>query len=292
MSNERKLVLLAVNPKAGSGGGAATLAELDRGLVAAGFQVVATSDLAELNRLAMRGSADQSLRTIVACGGDGTARLVVEQLGSKVPLSVFPLGTENLLAKHLGISRHVPTFCRMLQADRRIRLDVGRANGQLFLLMVSAGFDADVVRRLHLERRGPIRHWSYFGPMLQAIWGYPFPQIRIAVEGAEWAESRWAFVFNLPRYALNLPIMPWADGHDGWLDIKVFPGGNFWRGLLYFFSVLLRVDQRLGLSRCARGKSIELTSSAEVPYQVDGDLGGTLPLRVEILPDYLEVIVP
>jgi diacylglycerol kinase (ATP) len=290
--SELNLVILAANPRAGTGTKKHLLAELADGLAQHGFTVETTSDLETLNSLVKSGTSSRSLRGVVACGGDGTVRLLADRLGASIPLTVFPMGTENLLAKHLEISTDIQKFCQMMVANRRIRFDAGRANGQLFLVMVSAGFDADVVRRLHSERRGPIRHTSYFGPLWYAIFGYRFPQMTLLVDDVEIEPARWAFIFNLPRYAMNLPLAPTARGDDGWLDLKAFPKGNFWHGLTIFFSVLLRRDERWAHSRHVLGKVFELTSRESVPYQIDGDVGGELPLRVEILPAYLELIAP
>jgi diacylglycerol kinase (ATP) len=202
------------------------------------------------------------------------------------------LGTENLLAKHFQISGDVKSFCQMIQAGIKQRIDAGRANDQLFLIMVSCGFDAEVVDKLHRTRVGHIRHSSYFSPVLKTICSYRFPKLQIAVDGQQLSAARWAFVFNLPRYAMNLPLAPMALGNDGLLDLKTFHRGNFLNGLLNYFSVLMRRDQKWKLSKHTTGKIVEITSESPVAYQIDGDLGGHLPVKIEILPAYLSLFTP
>jgi diacylglycerol kinase family enzyme len=39
-------------------------------------------------------------------------------------------------------------------------------------------------------------------------------------------------------------------------------------------------------------RRIRIDSDAEVPFQLDGDPGGTLPVEIEVLPQRLNMIVP
>jgi diacylglycerol kinase family enzyme len=44
-----------------------------------------------------------------------------------------------------------------------------------------------------------------------------------------------------------------------------------------------------GVGRAAR---LRITSEEQVPYQLDGDLGGFLPVEIEILPMRMTLLVP
>jgi diacylglycerol kinase family enzyme len=184
----------------------------------------------------------------------------------------------------------------MILAGNCRQLDAGRANGQLFLVMASCGFDADVVQRLHSNRDGHIRHWSYAKPVISSIKKYKYPKIRIRLESADGkkqtATSRWAFTFNVPRYAMNLPIIPDADPEDGELDLCTFRGGNLFRGLYYLFAVLMRMRHSWTTSKTFRFVKLTMESDGEVPYQLDGDPGGVLPLEIEVVSSGVTVIVP
>ncbi len=291
-NSEPRLVLIARNPTAGRGSSANRITDLATGLEKCGFEVVVESNLEQITQIAREVKTAGNLRTIVGAGGDGTIRLIASHLGSEFDYAVFPLGTENLLAKHFRISGDAESFCRMIQSDHRQRIDVGRANGQLFLIMVSCGFDAEVVDKLQRNRVGHIRHSSYLSPVLKTIWNYRFPSLQINVDGQEVAAAKWVFVFNLPKYAMNLQLAPTAKGNDGLLDLKTFHRGNFWNGLLNYFSVLLRRDQKWKFSQHTTGKEIKISSETPVAFQIDGDLGGHLPVKIEILPAYLSLFTP
>lgn len=259
---------------------------LDVRLLTSIDEVKATVD--ELGR-----GAESRLRAVVAAGGDGTVSLLANQLPVQTPIAILPLGTENLLAKYLDLTADPKLLAKTIVRARMVRLDAGRANGQLFLVMASCGFDADVVHRLHSQRKGHIHHWSYAKPIFNSIGTYRYPKVRIYVDGREKRISaKWAFIFNVPRYAMNLPIVSDADPCDGELDLCTFKGGNLIRGLFYLGVVLLKRHRSWRYSNFQRFRKVRIESDDPVPYQLDGDPGGFLPLEIEIMPGFLQVLVP
>ena len=91
------------------------------------------------------------MRCVVAAGGDGTVSAVINELSADVALAVLPLGNENLFAKAFGFEDDPGALARAIARGARQPIDLGRAHttagSRLFTLMLSAGFDADVVHR-------------------------------------------------------------------------------------------------------------------------------------------------
>jgi diacylglycerol kinase family enzyme len=165
--------------------------------------------------------------------------------------------------------------------------------------MVGCGFDADVVRRLHATRTGHIRHWSYIKPILGAIRSYQYPAMRVYCGDSEDTVSpqpsitaKWVFTFNLPCYAGGLGLAPWADGQDGALEVCTFARGSFPRGLVYLAGVVLGRHRRWRDCVTTQARWLRIESDAPVPYQVDGDPGGDLPLTIQVLPNRLTLLAP
>jgi diacylglycerol kinase family enzyme len=160
--------------------------------------------------------------------------------------------------------------------------------------MAGCGFDAEVVRRVHERRTGHLRQGACFGSALRAIAGYPFPEIRVhwgeEDAGGEPLSARWLFAFNLPCYGGGFRIAPQADGADGLLDVCALGRGHLWHGLKFVAAVLARRHQRLADWTARRVRRVRLTS--QVPYQLDGDPAGLLPLDLEALPGRLTLVVP
>lgn len=287
-------VIISINPFSGSSSGADAVEQLQRCLSEKGYQVSVLSSIQDVCKLAIELSEGGELKAVVAAGGDGTVSLLVNTLPSMTPIAILPLGTENLLAKYFEVPMDPLRVAELIDVGESVCLDVGRANGKIFLIMASCGFDAEVVRKLHSQRKGNIRHWSYVKPIWDSIRQYRYPKIQIFVDHQpQPIQTSWAFAFNVPRYAMNLPIVADADPLDGELDLCTFREGKFLRSLYYFFLVLLGYHRKLKEGQLYRFKRIRVEAvdaDAEIPFQLDGDPGGVLPLEIEVLPKFFRVV--
>jgi diacylglycerol kinase family enzyme len=290
-------VLVSLNPRAGSRARHDLVRAIEDTLVDARYRVTVSTSLGELSDLAHEGLQTGELRAVIAVGGDGTASVVRNHVPLAIPLLPLPMGTENLLGRVVDQAVEPAAVRRTLDEGVVIGLDLGRAGDKYFLLMVSAGFDAEVIRALHESRRGNIHRTAYVLPTLQAIRGYTYPQIQVFLGDAPAVERpqhcRWLFAFNLPLYALGLQIAPDAIATDGLLDLCMFQGGRIWSPLRYLWHVKLGGHLALDDAALIRSQRfrIEGPSSPSVAYQIDGDYGGTLPVDVEIRPGELRLLV-
>lgn len=302
ISSSARLVVISRNPHSGKSASLERVAELQRRLTAAGYRVELPDSVAAVCAAAQAGHAAGELRAVIAAGGDGTLNMLVNQLPVGVPLLGFPQGTENLVAKYLGWAAEPERVCQLLDSGMAVDLDAGQANGQIFLAMFSCGLDAEVVHRMHAERRGHITHLSYIRPIFGALRGYKYPpfQLEYPAETGEKAKpeshtARWLFISNLPTYAGQIGITPRATPTDGLLDWCAFQAGSFARSLGYLFWVLLRRHPTLPDCRLGLGSEFRISSNepdgVQVPYQIDGDPGGFLPVEIKVLPGRFRVIV-
>ncbi len=286
-------VIVAWNPGSGRHSRRDLLLDLVAKLEQAKYEVHVESEIDGIKSRVKELLAENRLRGVVSAGGDGTVRFLANELGSSVSLAILPWGTENLIAKHLKISADIDQLVSMIVLGKQIQLDAALANGELFFVVLSCGFDAQVVADTHKNRTGHIKKRSYLPAVWSAIWNYRYPALKIAVDGIELGpQPRWAFVFNLPRYALGLRIAPEASGRDGVLDVCTFERGGFWRGMGYFLAILFRYQRKLSGAQHRQAKSIRISAEVPLAFQVDGDPGGELPVEVRVLPNYLSVFVP
>jgi diacylglycerol kinase family enzyme len=290
-------VLISNNPRAGSRWRQDRIGAIARVLSGAGYDVQTTSDIGHLATLSADAWKSGDLRVVVAVGGDGTASLVRNHVPLEIPVLAVPAGTENLLGRYTSQSVEPQGVLRTVAEGVTIGLDLGRAGEKHFLLMMSAGFDAEVVRTLHERRRGNIRRTAYIWPALQAFRGYHYPELRLysqdGLSKGEPLSCRWLFGFNLPVYALGLPIAPTAVANDGLLDLCAFQRGTAWSIVRYLWYVKRGGHTSLADTRLLRTRRFRLDAveAENIAYQLDGDHGGVLPVDVEVIPGDLRLLV-
>lgn len=293
-------ILIAANPKSGAFSRQALLDNLRDTLISDNFTVDVCTSLDQVECQAAELHNAGRLRAVVSAGGDGTAAALANRITAEIPLLIFPLGTENLLAKHLGLNSDVAAARERLRSSRSIALDVGLANNKMFLVMASCGFDAAVVDDMHANRKGHINRWSYTRPILRTLSRYGFPLAKLTEQDEQLHQTReqqaaWTFIFNLPRYAANLKFCPQADPLDGKLDVCTFRKPGMVNGFGYLTRLWLGSHQSMTDFSHTVATSIALRNSDEsatpIPYQLDGDPGGVLPLDIRVLPGRLKLIV-
>jgi diacylglycerol kinase (ATP) len=315
-------VLIFTSPKAGSGCGRDGIASLVDALHAVGKAAEVTTTLQrvhDLFRIPTQNKALVKSPLIITAGGDGTLALVAQNTPPKTVLLPMPLGTENLLAKQFRYATNTDDIVRTVLHGKDHAIDAGVANGKLFLVMATCGFDAEVVRAMHLRRRGHINRMSYASPIWRTLMRYRFPPLQVVFpqqqsplvpvldreksdedgdsealskSGCTETVCRWAMVFNLPRYAAGLDIEPEAVGDDGSLNFLGLCKGSLLTGVRYLGGVVVgrhiqwKDVTRLPITQC------RITSSERVSYQLDGDYGGRLPLDISILPKHITLRLP
>jgi diacylglycerol kinase (ATP) len=99
-----------------------------------------------------------------------------------------------------------------------------------------------------------------------------------------------AFVFNLPQYALNLPLAPGADPADGLLDVYVFERPGLMALARYFAAVVRGRQTRLPDHHHRQAHRVHLFAAERTPVQTDGDPAGFLPATFEAVPRALSLI--
>jgi diacylglycerol kinase family enzyme len=294
-------VLIAANPKSGSKNRFELVAELEHRIGSLGYRCEVITQLEELERRARILNGDHELRAVVAAGGDGTISAVAERTPIDVPLRIFPLGSENLLANYLSVSRKPIDCAEAIHRNEIRQMDGMEIGGRLAFVMATVGFDAEVVRRVHQSRKSHITRWAYRYSALAAwiLYGWPTFSIRIqrlennivqTVEGT----SQWCFVFNVPRYATGLSLLPDSDPSDGLLNVGYFERSGRIRGIFQYLQVLRGNHQSSKHWRDCLGSEVQMSDhhqGTSPPFQYDGDWGGMLPVSIRVVAKRLKLVI-
>lgn len=285
--------LILANPI--SGGGKARLlapalatALRERGIEAEVHLTQAAGDAAAQAREAPA----RGFTGLVAVGGDGTVNEVLNGMADPtMPLAVLPVGTANVLALELRLPRDPVQLAALIASRSTRQLAIGLAAGRRFLLFCGIGLDGAVVQRLSQVRSGTLGKHKWLGPILHTV--RHWPRFDLAVEfddGTRLDGVSTVLVTRVRNYGGIAAMPPGIDLGDGRLHVLCFrPRARLawiWLGFLAILR-LLRPGRWL-VHRTARA----ITVSGSAPYQIDGDHGGTAPVRIELAAVQATVFAP
>ena len=244
----------------------------------------------EAKKAAERGKYD----IIVAAGGDGTFNQVINGImGTNIPLGLIALGTSNVLMRSLGFPLNPIDAAKIILEGNLKKWDLGMANGRYFAIMASCGFDALATEETNLKLKRFMGKYAYILAAIQNIPTYKPYRMHISLDGKE-THYRPIFVSisNAPFYGGGYTLTPDAKMDDGLLDVFLFDSSSFSRLLYFALRVILNLPLNLREISIVRAKAVELQAPGRVPYQVDGDVFGSLPVKVSIQPRAIPIITP
>ncbi|HEY7304688.1 MAG TPA: diacylglycerol kinase family protein [Bryobacteraceae bacterium] len=234
---------------------------------------------------------------IIAAGGDGTINEVANgMLHSGVPLAILPGGTANVLAREIRLPRSMDRVAARIDELQPIRIPVGRlhtpAGPRVFLCMAGAGLDAEIVYRLNLDLKAVMGKLAYYVGGFGQVFR-PLKEFEVTVDGHSHTAS-FALISRVRNYGGDLEIARGASLLRNEFEVVLFRGTIGMRYLPYLFGVVLRRMNQMKGCRVVRGSSVACASvpATDIYYQVDGELGGPLPVSAEIVPDALTLLVP
>lgn len=294
-----KLQQLAVvfNPWANRGR-AAHLADAIRwSLRAAGFapELFYTTGPGEATTLVQRLAHQDRWAAVVAAGGDGTINEVVNGLwGCSLPLGVIPIGTGNDFVKMLGLrANDLPGAVARIASGQMRTIDVGTANGRVFVNGVGVGIDAQIaIEAQRIKRLNGMM--VYVAALLRTIVVFRPPQMRISVAGDE-LEGRHLMVTigNGRCHGGGFWITPAAEIDDGLFDLCVVQAMSTLAMLRHFPKVMRGTHTRLREVSITRTRQVHISASVGVPVHLDGEILGAAmqELNIELHRDALRVLV-
>jgi YegS/Rv2252/BmrU family lipid kinase len=287
-----KRAVFIVNPAARS---ARRFERLPEALAAmAGWEAsIAPTEAATHATELAREAAARGIEMVVACGGDGTVNEVANGLaGSETALGVVRGGTANVWAKEIRMPKRVDRAVAALASGETRTVDLGRAGERYFLCVAGAGFDAAIVREVHAGVKSRFGAMAYVLHALRRAFSQRAVEAEMRANGdALSGQLYWLVLGNTRSYAGVLNITDRALVDDGVIDLCLLRCGGPHRLLwLALMVVLHRHHERAHVVSRPVG-AFEIATPG-LPVQVDGEYLGETPMRFEVAPGALRVIVP
>ncbi len=241
--------------------------------------------------------AAQTVERVIAIGGDGTVTDVAAGIlaaGGQVPLAVVPVGTANILALNLGIPGHPAAAIDLAVGGRVALIDVGRVNGEIFLLTVSTGLHAEMVARADRDSK---RRW---GVAAYGVAGWKANQEvertrhQVTCDGvSEEFDVTMMQVMNCGAvFRRTWELAPGVSPIDGTLDVLAYSAASIPEYMLAAAQVLRGAPTSTDLVEHRRAARVTIATDPPVRVQRDGEPAGRTPVEIDLLPQALPVVMP
>jgi YegS/Rv2252/BmrU family lipid kinase len=289
--------------------------------VEAGIIVTQSSaDAAEQARKAIAEGCD----TVFACGGDGTIHDVLQGLaGTRVALAVVPMGTANALAHDLGLPLEPAKAVRAVIDGEHRRVALGRLrvlglDGKpvilYFTVAVGIGVDAHLFYKLHSGMKQHMGMAAYYAKAWHLWFTHRMERFSVACSNGGIAQFSHGNVTEMLAVRIRnfggvvRELAPGASLDRNDLRVVVSRTSSRFTYLLYVTRGLLGATFRVPgvelvhsdhvkcdyVSKAApASKEAEgVNPSTRVYVEADGELVGTLPAEITIVPDAVTLLVP
>ncbi len=237
---------------------------------------------------------------IIAVGGDGTVNEVVNGIvkgGHSTPLAIFPAGTANDFANHIGMPQDIDKFCDVIRKGRIIKSDVGVSGDVYFINVASGGLLTEVAHNVSPAAKSILGHMAYLIEGAKKLTLFPelkSVKLKISSEEKTIEEDILLFIVsNSPGVGGFRSVSPKADITDGLLDVLVIYKQNFLDMMNLF--IQLNNGTHVGNSKLSyfqtKKLNIECKDNNCIILDLDGEKGDRLPIEISVVPKAVNLFV-
>jgi lipid kinase, YegS/Rv2252/BmrU family len=235
---------------------------------------------------------------VIAMGGDGTIGAVIRGIaGSKARLGIIPAGTENDIARALGIPEDLKEACAIIASGNTRKVDLGcittkNEKNHYFFMMIAIGLTATLYPMVNDVPNGK------FGGVMEAIKTIlkykPNPTVNLTLDDDSKieVETMLVTITNTPVTGIKNLVAPDASMEDGLLDISVYPGFSKAELLNYFIKTANEGTTPDGRIQRYRAKKIKVKTSPKLDISSEGIIVGRGTAWIKLLPGAMRVIAP
>ncbi|MBZ6495552.1 diacylglycerol/lipid kinase family protein [Natrinema longum] len=295
-SHEASDRVLVLNPVSGSGEHVDDVVGL---ATDHGFEIMTTEESGDAKRFAREAAPSADL--VAAAGGDGTLNAVVNGIADAAALettavAVVPAGTGNNFAANVGIEGLEHAFT-VIEDGRRREIDIGTANGRVFVNSCVGGITAEASSETTTESKAELGVLAYVKNTVETLGEFDSLPLRVETatgsngeRARAWeGEALFVLVGNCRRFTGARTAQ--ANVEDGRLEVTIVEdaattdllGGAALEGL--FGQESTHIVRR-------RTPSLVIESHADaIEYSLDGEILETERLHLETEPATLTIAV-
>lgn len=236
----------------------------------------------------------QDVDLIISFGGDGTLHEIINGIMPEekhLPISIYGGGTQNDLAKAIGIPDDEEKYAQMITDFNLHAIDVGRANDIYFINVLACGSISSVAHKANQNLKGAIGPFAYYMEGLRQVNPGKISKQRIHIESETFNYEGEYFLFmvaNSSSVGGFRKINPGATIDDGVFNatlIKRTPASTV---LELLFGVGDGTHVQADEVEYFETSALKITTKDE--FDVDGEAFDAETIHIEILKNALTIV--
>lgn len=224
---------------------------------------------------------------VIAAGGDGTLHAVINWLKRNaidLPVGVIGSGTSNDFAANLQLDEE--KVIDAVAEGRTRPVDLGLVNGaEYFINVASAGVFTSIAHEVDSRLKNFLGKSAYYLRGLSELKNFRTVPLEIVADGQKFSIDAFLFlVLNSSCVAGFKKIADTAQIDDGKLDLLALKKCSV-SNLVTLAKKILAGESIQGDDNILslQAAQIEISSSVELTSDLDGEVGSSLPLKIETL---------
>jgi len=286
-----KKVRMIINPSSGRGIFSKsidliTLEMLNRGYEVSRYYTQRKFDAMEETIRVCKSDYD----VIVACGGDGTVNEVANGIGRSkrlVPVAIFSTGTVNDFSKVLNLPDNTKEFVDMIETGYTRDIDMGKSGYSYFVNAMGAGFISSVAHTATTQSKTALGRLAYYIEGIREFGKSGIKARKMKIVSREFSiedDILMVLVSNVESIGGIKKLSPLAEVEDGLLDVLIIKKSPLNKVIQIMLNLMSGKHVDHANVEYYKTTSVNIETDEEVQVDVDGEFGGYLPTKVEVIP--------
>lgn len=254
-------------------------------------------------------SLKRGFRNFISVGGDGTLHEIVNGIFyqkevpvSEITMAVLPAGSANDWTRMYRIPKDYDKAIETVLEGRTVMQDVARVeysqagvrNSRYMVNVAGVGLDANICLRCNASKdKGKSGDLAYVKAAFKALVSRTSTPTKVVVDGRSFFSGKmFSLAFGIGKYSGGgMMQVPDAVADDGLVNVMVARKVSKIKFLLLFKQLFKGTIYRIREVSHTTASRVCVISRKPDRVEIDGEVVGTTPMNLEVLPRALRVVV-
>ena len=254
-------------------------------------------------------SLKRGFRNFISVGGDGTLHEIVNGIFyqkevpvSEITLAVLPAGSANDWTRMYRIPKDYDKAIETVLEGRTVMQDVARVeysqagvrNSRYMVNVAGVGLDANICLRCNASKdKGKSGDLAYVKAAFKALVSRTSTPTKVVVDGRSFFSGKmFSLAFGIGKYSGGgMMQVPDAVADDGLVNLMVARKVSKIKFLLLFKQLFKGTIYNIKEVTHKTASRVTVITRRPDRVEIDGEVVGTTPMNLEVLPRALRIVV-